>query len=193
MTAVADPTSWLQRGSVQRRLSLLLVLCAGITAAFSLLAVLLPGVLLESRRARDEAEGIARMLAYALQAPLAFEDDGAAAETLAVLQTRAKAPASRSFDQAFDVVLMDWQMPDLDGLEVTRRIRSGAAGERAARVPIIAFTANAFAEDRRACLEAGMNDFLTKPVLATALADIAQRWSGRVEHPAGTEHAIAPG
>lgn len=95
-------------------------------------------------------------------------------------------------EQAFDVVLMDWQMPDLDGLEVTRRIRSGAAGERAAHVPIVAFTANAFAEDRRACLDAGMNDFLTKPVLATALVEIVQRWSARVE-PAASEHAAAPG
>jgi signal transduction histidine kinase/CheY-like chemotaxis protein len=96
-------------------------------------------------------------------------------------------------EQAFDVVLMDWQMPDLDGLEVTRRIRGGAAGERAAHVPIVAFTANAFAEDRRACLDAGMNDFLTKPVLATALVEIVRRWSARVEHPASTEHAATPG
>ncbi|MGE5866521.1 MAG: ATP-binding protein, partial [Rhizobacter sp.] len=64
--------------------------------------------------------------------------------------------------ERFDLVLMDWQMPDMDGLEVTRRLRAGAAGRAGLRVPIIALTANAFAEDRSACLAAGMNDFLTK-------------------------------
>ena len=74
-----------------------------------------------------------------------------------------------------DVVLMDWQMPDMDGLEVTRRLRAGAAGEVGKTVPIIALTANAFAEDRVACLEAGMNDFLTKPIDAPRLRrDVAQ-------------------
>ncbi|WP_088280783.1 ATP-binding protein [Ideonella sp. A 288] len=78
----------------------------------------------------------------------------------------------------FDLVLMDWQMPDMDGLEVTRRIRAGQAGGAAQGMPIVALTANAFAEDRTACLEAGMNDFLTKPVLADRLLAVVQRWAG---------------
>jgi len=84
--------------------------------------------------------------------------------------------------KTFDLVLMDWQMPDMDGLEVTRRLRSGAVGDFGTVVPIIALTANAFAEDRAACLAAGMNDFLTKPVLAESLIAAVTRWLGRVNN-----------
>jgi signal transduction histidine kinase/CheY-like chemotaxis protein len=76
----------------------------------------------------------------------------------------------------FDVVLMDWQMPDMDGLEATRHLRAGACGELNRAVPVIALTANAFAEDRNACLAAGMNDFLSKPVQAQTLLQCVQRW-----------------
>lgn len=77
----------------------------------------------------------------------------------------------------FELVLMDWQMPDMDGLEVTRRLRAGAAGRHGKTVPIVALTANAFVEDRAACLAAGMNDFLTKPVLAASLEATVARWT----------------
>jgi CheY-like chemotaxis protein len=78
--------------------------------------------------------------------------------------------------QCFDLLLMDWQMPDLDGPEVTRRLRAGAAGDHGRRVPVVALTANAFAEDRAACLAAGMNDFLSKPVVAEDLVAMVSRW-----------------
>ena len=86
--------------------------------------------------------------------------------------------------QAFDVVLMDWQMPEMDGLEVTRLLRAGVAGRFATVVPIIGLTANAFAEDRSACLAAGMNDYLTKPVLMASLLAAVDRWTAR---PGGDE------
>ena len=84
-----------------------------------------------------------------------------------------------------DVVLMDWQMPDMDGLEVTRRLRAGEAGDVGRTVPIVALTANAFSEDREACLRAGMNDFLSKPVQARSLMAAIQRWArGKAAAPA---------
>lgn len=76
----------------------------------------------------------------------------------------------------FDVVLMDCQMPVMDGYEATRRIRSAA--HPLARVPIIALTANALTEDRQRCGEAGMDDYLAKPVKGDALAETLQRHLG---------------
>ena len=94
---------------------------------------------------------------------VSLADDGdVAVETL-----RTAAP-----DQ-FDLVLMDIQMPKLDGLSATRLIRQTPGYEF---TPILAMTANAFTEDRRYCLEAGMSDFLTKPFNPDVLFGILLRW-----------------
>lgn len=72
-------------------------------------------------------------------------------------------------DRLFDVVLMDWAMPDLDGVEATRLIRAEESRSGRPRVPIIALTAHTVAENRHECLAAGMDDFLAKPVTVDAL------------------------
>jgi PAS domain S-box-containing protein len=83
--------------------------------------------------------------------------------------------AARAGHAPFDRILMDLHMPGMDGLEAARRIRANEAEIGAPRTPILALTANASAEDREACLAAGMDGFLVKPLdrerLAAALAN----------------------
>ena len=75
-----------------------------------------------------------------------------------------------------DLILMDCQMPVMDGYEATRRIRAREQAEGLKHIPIIAITADAFAEDRAAALAAGMDDFLAKPFVMDALAEKLRRW-----------------
>jgi PAS domain S-box-containing protein len=85
--------------------------------------------------------------------------------------------AARSAGAPYDLILMDVQMPELDGVEAAKRIRAREAGEPGRRTPILALTANALVEDRYACFEAGMDGFLIKPLdrdkLVEALAGLA--------------------
>ncbi len=74
-------------------------------------------------------------------------------------------------EKDYHIVLMDVQMPEMDGLEATRRIRAGQANVRNSKIPIIAMTAHAFREDREQCLKAGMQDYVTKPVRPEQLSE----------------------
>jgi CheY-like chemotaxis protein/HPt (histidine-containing phosphotransfer) domain-containing protein len=82
-----------------------------------------------------------------------------------------------ALDGTFDLVLMDIQMPVMDGLEAARRIRA----REPEGPPIIALTAHAFAEERERCRAAGMDDFLAKPFEPGELYDVVERWVGRPE------------
>jgi len=117
---------------------------------------------------------------------LVVEDDPVnsmlACEVLSGAKARPEAVASGEEALRFlrentvDIVLMDFRMPGMDGIETTRRIRIGDAGDAACRVPVLGLTANAYIEDREQCLQAGMSDVLTKPIERLALIAAISRW-----------------
>jgi CheY-like chemotaxis protein len=89
----------------------------------------------------------------------------------------------RTFEQGgHDLVLMDVQMPDMDGYEATRRIRAMEAARGAAAVPIVALTANAFPEDVAKAQDAGCTEHMAKPIGKAALLAMIDRYAG---HPEG--------
>jgi PAS domain S-box-containing protein len=108
---------------------------------------------------------IARELLESIGLAVDVAEDGSVAVQLAV-------------DKRYDAILMDLQLPRIDGLEATRRIRSMPAY---LDVPIIALTANAYAEDKSACYEAGMNDFVTKPIRPDRMYEALLRGLGSVK------------
>jgi signal transduction histidine kinase/CheY-like chemotaxis protein len=115
-----------------------------------------------------EDNPINRLLAMALMRRM-----GLAAEAAETGEMALEMLASRRFD----LVFMDMRLPGLDGLETTRRLRAAESGGR--RTPVIALTANASTADKRACLAAGMDDFLVKPVDEARIADAIARWTAR--------------
>jgi signal transduction histidine kinase/CheY-like chemotaxis protein len=92
----------------------------------------------------------------------------------------------------YDLILMDCQMPVLDGYDTTREIRRREAAESDARIPIVAMTASAMQGDRERCIAAGMDDYMAKPMTAEKLEDVLQRWlQGSDADPPAAE-AVAP-
>ncbi len=118
-------------------------------------------------------------------AVLLLEDAGLVAE----LVTNGREALERARSGGFALILMDMQMPVMNGLEATRAIRRLPG---MATVPILAMTANAFEEDRRRCLEAGMNDHIGKPVAAYALYETLLKWLQDSDPTPGTERPRVP-
>ena len=96
--------------------------------------------------------------------------------------------------EPYDIVLMDCQMPKMDGFETTRRLRDIEAGTGQKRMPIIAMTANAMEGDRQHCMQVGMDDYISKPVNPDKLHEVLSRWLADVGHAPGkmTETKDAP-
>ena len=83
----------------------------------------------------------------------------------------------------YDLVFMDMQMPEMDGLEATRKLRSGAVQGADSRVTVVAMTANAMEGDKQRCLEAGMDDYIAKPIDPLALQRILNQWLQGTDSP----------
>lgn len=83
---------------------------------------------------------------------------------------------NHAVDNTYQLILMDCQMPIMDGYQATIAIREGKTGEKNQTIPIIALTANAMQGDKSKCLNAGMNDYLSKPIDSTALRAKLQQW-----------------
>jgi signal transduction histidine kinase/CheY-like chemotaxis protein/HPt (histidine-containing phosphotransfer) domain-containing protein len=86
----------------------------------------------------------------------------------------------------YDLVLMDCQMPKLDGFEATRRLRAREREQRVPRTPVVALTANAMQGDREACLAAGMDDYVSKPFTSVQLLLALRRWLPDAPEPASS-------
>ncbi len=82
-------------------------------------------------------------------------------------------------DKTYGLIFMDIQMPEMDGLEATRLIRAGKSGKD---IPIVALTAHAMPDDQAGCFEAGMNDFLSKPLHHDALVQVLKQWLPAFSH-----------
>jgi PAS domain S-box-containing protein len=142
------------------------------------------------RAVPDDAAGVSILLAEdndinALLATTVLEKSGARvvrARNGEEAVAKARNALTDSPGKGFDIVFMDIHMPDMDGLEAARRIRGlypDDALPAAGRPPIVALTANAFAEDRAAYLAAGLDDYLAKPFEKADLAALFARWGGK--------------
>ena len=102
--------------------------------------------------------------------------EGLGAEVLAVDSGYAAVQAVQ--DEPFDLVLMDVQMPGMDGRACTEQIRQWESSQSGPSLPIVALTAHAMANEKRALLHSGMDDYLTKPISERQLAQVVMKWTG---------------
>lgn len=87
----------------------------------------------------------------------------------------------------YDMVLMDVQMPEMDGLEATRRIRNASSGTIDRNIPIIAMTAYALKTDRLRFIEAGMDDYMSKPISLGTLREMIEKWGEIIKKRGNSE------
>jgi len=92
----------------------------------------------------------------------------------------------------YDLILMDCQMPEMDGFEATKNIRQHEHAKNGARIPIIAFTANAMQGDKEKCLRAGMDDYISKPVSQSGLQSILLKWIPSKAHQIADTNSLLP-
>jgi two-component system sensor histidine kinase BarA len=97
----------------------------------------------------------------------------------------------KTAEQTFDLILMDVQMPGMDGRQATEAIRQRENEHKLDPVPIVALTAHALANEKRALLQSGMDDYLTKPISERQLAQVVLKWTGLALRKQGSEHISA--
>ena len=169
------------------------VVCAVVRSAAPARARLRPDLKVVSAPAAVPAVGAATDTVAPRRAAriLVAEDNKVNAELFLMMLAEFKQSADRVADgaaaveavqkNAYDLVLMDCMMPGTDGYEATRRIRDWERDNGRNRVPIVAFTAKAFAEDLERCRNAGMDDHLLKPFTSADLAEVLRRWGVEVK------------
>jgi CheY-like chemotaxis protein len=141
----------------------------------------------ESAREGNKVQPAERNSARLIGSVLVVEDNATNRKVIEAILARAGLVVTMAEDgqqcidilqrgHPFDLVLMDIQMPVMDGYAATEWIRQWEAAGKRPRLPIVALTADAFEEDRKRCLAIGMNDFLAKPIAVEALQAVLRRW-----------------
>lgn len=117
-----------------------------------------------------EDNEINQLVAFSILKNLGFHADVSANGQEAITKLK------QAGDKYYSLIIMDCQMPVMDGFTATKNIRNGDAGDEYRDIPIIAMTANAMQGDRQKCLDAGMNDYLSKPIIEERLVESLAKW-----------------
>jgi PAS domain S-box-containing protein len=159
-------------------------LAEGSCFQFSMRAKLSAAVMQTPAAIREERRRLAARVLVAEDAPVNCELAVAMLESFgceAQVAKNGREAVAAVERERFDLILMDCQMPEMDGFEATRTLRAmeAAAGTRAMRIPIVALTANAIKGDRERCLTSGMDDYLAKPFKEEQLWNVLVKWIKR--------------